>query len=217
MFLATRWQAASARKVILGLWVAIVSLATAEPRIPAKITLLVLDPYGTPLDYKIESFRDASSGVELAGQFKGGILDKVLLTRTYICRVSPQPPEKQLMRIERTIKINNEDMVVTLVAEDGALPSLVGAPRTNFRIRPSPVIDDQLTWASVRPAFGPGPAFIKEEPETTVIRRDGTFSLIGIHGGRYLVTIFRAGKILKLVSLVIPLIGPNTPLEIPLE
>ena len=212
------WRAIPSRQLILGFWLAITVQIIAQPiKISATVTLLLLDSYGVPVDFKIDSFRDVKSGIELAGRFKGRTLTEVLLGRSYLCRLSPLPPEKRFMRIEQTILVTNENMVVPLVTETGALPSTGPPSRTKFVIRPSPVLDDKLVWVSVRPAFGAGPAFMRAEPEATVINRDGTFFLDGIHGGRYVITILRGGKIVKLVSMEIPLLGPRTPLEIRLE
>ncbi len=205
-----------AKIAIVVLFTAIYPSVAAESPMPAaKVTLLVFDSYGMPVDYKVETFRDLTSGLDLARQFKGKVLEKVLLLQTYRLRILPQPPERRYMTIERTIKVNNDHMIVSLVAESGAVPSMIGpTPRTRFVIRPSPVVDDQLTWVSICSAFGPGPAFMSDEPQTAVVERDGSFSLFGFHGGRYVMTIFRLGTIVKLVPVDIPLLGPSTPLEV---
>lgn len=175
---------------------------------PATITFHIVDSYGTPVKYRVETFHDVENPtLELAGQFEGLSFKNAVQGKIYEFRLAPLPQSKEFPAFkERIIAGEASTLAFFAVPESVYLPDSVAPyPVTQFTIKPMPHGADSM-WVTVRAAFLP--QVYDLGPETVRVSPDGTFALHGLHGGRYVVTLCRDNKVVGLTSVDIPLLGP---------
>jgi len=203
--------------ILSGLTALYPSRAQMQTGAPATVTLRVLDSYGKPLDYKVESFYAIGQpDVNLAAKFEGLTFKRAVQGNIYELRLVAASPGTHYPRIHQMIGVAEPS---TLVVFSVPKPDLSGAsegllPATTLVIQPMPRAED--VWANVRPAYGPSFSGT-DTSETAVVNKDGTFHLHGTHGGLYIATIYQGSKIIRLAIVDIPQFAPEKAIEVRLN
>lgn len=183
---------------------------------PATVTLHIVDTYGAPVKYRVESFHDVDKPeVELARQFEGLTFRGAFTGKTYEFRAIPIPQSKEFPAFKERITVGETStFALFAVPENLHVPDMIPYPVTRLTIKPMPA-DNRPTWAVVRATFLP--QVYDLGGETVAVDRQGSFTLHGLHGGRYTVTVCQDDKILGLAFVDIPLLGPSQPIEVRLR
>jgi hypothetical protein len=185
----------------------------AQPTIPATLFFHILDSEGSPVDYKVASLTlIGQPDVELAAKVKDMVFDAAVLGGTYECVIAPVKAGSGFTQSAKVTVTSLRTVAVISVYFD-ALDFVGGALNTFFVVKPSPVINNELTWVAVRPAFSTD----IQPVESAIIDRNGRFTLDGLHGGAFLVTFYRGSKILATKVMEIPRVGTAAPIEIRIE
>ena len=183
----------------------------------AIITFHIVDSYGKPLSYKVESFHEiGKSKLELAGQFQGLTFKGAVQGKVYEARLVPLKDPQKFSTFTRYIPIGQAYTFVVFAVREFYYEgdSITPHPATRFVIKPVPS-GDLPAWVTVSPAFAPE---VRERGiESVPLEPNGAFTLHGTHGGTYLVSLCQGTKVTKTAVVDIPLIGPEKPLEITLK
>lgn len=185
--------------------------------VPATVTLRVIDSYGKPLEYKVESFHATDRPDEnLAPQFDGLTFKHALSGKIYEARLAPvyqdieHPAFKQLVAVGESYTL-----AVFCVPKAVLLPDLSTPwPVTKLVIKPVPRGKDM--WVNVRPAFGPDISG-NDISETVTVSSEGTFNLHGTHGGLYVVSLYEGSRVPRLGVVEIPQFAPSNPINVTLD
>jgi hypothetical protein len=186
---------------------------------PATIAFHIVDSYGKPVSYKVESFHElGKSKLELAGKFQGLTFKGAVQGQMYEVRLAPLKDPQKFPSFTRYIPVGQQAYIflVFAVRESSGFEDdrLTPHPATRFVIKPAPS-GDLPAWVTVSPAFAP------EVPERGIesvpLEPSGTFTLHGTHGGTYIVSLCQGTKVTKTTVVDIPLIGPEELLEITLK
>lgn len=193
--------------------------AQLRARAPATVTLRVLDSYGKPLEYKVESFHAKDQpNLDLAAQFEGLTFRQAVQGEWYEFRLAPVSAGREYPAFRRSIAIPvGEALTLAVFSVPKAIlePDRGGPwPVTRLVIQPVPRGED--IWVNVRPAYGPDISGT-DTSETAVVNEDGAFNLHGTHGGLYVVTIYQGGTILQWTAVEIPQFAPSKPIEVRLD
>jgi hypothetical protein len=187
----------------------------AQPARSATVNLRIVDYYGNTVQYKIKSFHSTEEPrIELVGNAHGLVVP-VELGKTYLCRLAPAEPQKYPAFEKRVVVEEQETFLVFSVRE--AMYSgddLMAPPPFQFRITPTAQLSEP-SWVTVRPAFAP-PAF-DDDNYTAIVSLNGTFSLRGVAGGLYLITICSKNKMLRVVVVEIPRAPPTKPIDVRMD
>jgi hypothetical protein len=181
---------------------------------PATLVLHIVDSFGNPVEYSVESFHNVNKpAVELAGQFQGLTFKGAVRLATYEFRLVPRSTPKQFPAFTGQVFVGEPlTFAVFSVPGSGYLPDGDRPwPRTSFVVSPAPRGNGPV-WATVRPAFVP--EAYDSGFQTAIVSRDGAFSLPGLHGGRYIITVAQDSQIPKLAVVDIPLLAPSAPIEV---
>jgi hypothetical protein len=184
---------------------------------PATVTFHIIDTYGKPVKYRVESFRDIEQpNIELAGQFQGLTFRGAFTGKTYEFRLAPSPETKKFSAFKEQI-IVGEPSTFALFAldEESLIPDMMPFPVTHMVLKPAPAADGGPVWATARPAFLPRVYDLGSE--TVAVDSQGRFNLHGLHGARYVIAICRDGETPKLALVDIPTLSPETPIEVNLK
>lgn len=187
-------------------------IAFGQRRIPATLYFHIVDPEGMPIDYKVVTLKLISQpDVELAARVKDMVFDGAVLGGTYECGVAPVKPGTGFTGGGKVTVTSLRTVAVISVYGDAID---YAGPLTNFFVvKPSPVVNNELTWVAVRPAFSTD----SQPVESAAIDRNGQFTLDGLHGGTFLLTFYRGSKILATKVMEIPRVGSKEPIEIRIE
>jgi len=183
----------------------------------ATVTLQVVDSYGRPLEYKVETcFAKDQPNVNLATQFEGLAFHHAVQGKIYEFRLVPVRPSVEYPAFKQLIAVGEASTLAVFSVPKPVLIADMGTPwpATKFAIRPAPKTKD--VWVNVRPAFGPDISGT-DTSETSAIDMDGSFKLHGTHGGLYVVTVYQANRIRKLAIVDIPQFAPPEPIEVKLD
>jgi hypothetical protein len=104
--------------------------------------------------------------------------------------------------------------VITVPVELAPIDT-IGPTTTQFIIKGFSKFGKTLTWVTVRQAFS-STSDILSRLESTIVDRDGRFSLQGRHGGQYILTICQVGKVVATKVMEIPDF-PKERIEISIE
>lgn len=208
----------------LWIWLAIIAVtlgshsqARRPAGRPAIVTFHIVDSYGKPIPYKVESFHEIDKGgLELAEKFQGLTLKGAEQGKIYGVRLVPLINPQKFLAFTKYIPIGEDYVfIVFAVRESLDLDDRIGPSSvTRFVIKPAPT-GDVPAWVTITPAFAPevnGGGI-----EATAIDRKGQFTLYGPHGGTYIVSLCQGTKVTKLAVVDIPFIGPENPIEITLK
>ena len=184
---------------------------------PATITMHIVDSYGKPVGYKVERFHDVEKPeIELAGQFEGLIFKHAIQGKTYEFRLAPLPETKGFPAFNERITVGEaQTFAFFAVPESIFLPDSTDPyPITRMLIKPAPATH-AATWAIVRPAFLP--QVYDPGTEAAPVDREGNFTLHGLHGGRFIITVCQDNDIIGVAIVDIPYVASPKPLEIHLS
>jgi hypothetical protein len=176
---------------------------------PATIIFRVVDLDGKPRDYKIASLHPVGHPeVELSDKVKGMVFDEAELGRTYECLVAPVKPRSGSTTIAKVTA--SSPHAVAVIAIGDADIDYIGPMLNRFVVKPVPPRSDELTWVVVKRAFSTE----NESVESAVVDRNGGFTLAGLHGGSFLMTLYRGSKVLGTKLVEIPLVGSKDLIEL---
>jgi hypothetical protein len=177
-----------------------------------------VDTYGRPVDYRIESLHEVGRpNEELVGQIQGLVFRGAFQGKTYEFRAAPLPQRREFPAFKEKILVGEASkFALFVVPESIYLPDSAGPyPITRLVLKPAPPTAAGATWATVQPTFVP--QIYDPGTETVAVSSDGMFTLHGLHGGRYTITICRDEGILGTALVDIPLLGPPNPIEVRLR
>jgi hypothetical protein len=193
------------------------SRAQLQMGAPATVTLRVVDSYGKPLDYKVESFiAKDEPNVNLAAQFEGLTFRHAAQGKMYEFRLAPVTGGLEYPAFRQWIAVGEATtLAVFSVPKAVLLPDQnTPWPVTKLVIEPAP--QGQDVWVNVRPAFAPDISGT-DTSEIASVNKDGTFNLHGTHGGLYLLTVVQGSRILKVTVIDIPQFAPASPIQVKLN
>jgi hypothetical protein len=184
---------------------------------PATIVLHIVDTYGNPVKYRVESFHDVRKpNVDLARKFKGLTFREAVRWKTYEFRLVPAPQDKVFLPFKERVFVGEPlTFAVFAVRESVFVPdSSEPWPVTKLILKSAPRSGGPI-WVAVRPAFLP--LIDDTGTETETVGQDGTVTLHGLHGGRYIVTVCQDGRTPRLALVDLPVLGPQNPIEVRLK
>ena len=178
-------------------------LSSAQTLPQGIVTMKVLDSYGVPFPYKIDSFYDAANpSLKLPVQIRDLVISGVPYGSYHLKMSAKIMPTAYPVIEAGFLVIDPIVLKVFTVSSSGRVENEGIPDPVKGRMTPASAIDSKTMWISATPAITP----IEDQShyETAPLRADGSFVLREVCAGLYRITVLKEGVILKSVVISFP-------------
>jgi hypothetical protein len=173
------------------------SLLAEEPK--SSLTILVLDPFGSTIPARVETFRPKEGSAELASHFDG-LRATAIPQGKYVFTLRRLEPAEPNGKIWGNVSVELPSQTVVVVAEKN--PSAIAAdypPYSTTKFRLDSIPDASETRDPLRVRLS---GLVSSDQEDALVDLSGEFRIHGWLHGPYILTVLRGRQVIAVQPIV---------------